>query len=432
MPSTGKARPSVQMSIAERLAAKEKERAKKLEALATVVDAKAELQRKKDEKRRQEEDREAALRAQAESDAAYQLELAREAEIKRKTKDYWKLDHLNERVLLAPHFPGYYGEHLGDRGAWVPHGKGEFRHKHEVILEGTFRKGIIHGDGVLRLENGCIWEGEFKNGKIHGVGFWTNEKGVKREAVARNHVVICYKDELLDGKQVEIDDPTLRMVAPPLTGNKILATIMFHVRGWKYRCRFHEEVRPRERDVVFSSLKTFKILHNLPQIYHLNSFGFEVDATPRYDYWSDVYGQAHKGKGPKLGIAGGRRTAEMRPFQAEPLKPIARTSTKTDYRENVYESGMVGIGAAQEEEEVERRREMKRKQFQALIDKRRADAEAERLKTIEEEQKRLAEEDIAKNKAKAAEAAAAKLKHEQDLKEALERAATEYDAANPE
>ena len=83
-------------------------------------------------------------------------------------------------------------------------------------------------------------------------------------------------------------------------------------------------------------------------------------------------------------------------------------------------------------EEVERRREMKRRQFQALIDKRRADAEAERLKTIEEEQKRLAEEDIAKNKAKAAEAAAAKLKHEQNLKEALERAATEYDVANPE
>ena len=429
--------------MGERLAALEKERLKKLEALSAAAEAKATLARKKDEERRREEDRQAALRLNAESEAAYQLELQKAAEIKRKTKDFWRLDHLNERVLLPPHFPGYFGEHIdAGKGSWMPHGQGHFHYKHETILEGTFRKGLIHGNGKLRLEDGRVWEGEFKAGKIHGIGLVTelarDGEGIaaKREAIARDHVVICHKDEIVDGVQVELQDPTLALglVGQPLSCNKVLASVMFHVKGWKYRCRFHDEVHPRERDVEFSSLRSFKVLHHLPKVYHISRFehGAPVDAEPRYDYWSDVYGPYMKLKGPRLGIAGGRRTAEMRPHQAEALKPIARTHAKTDYKENSFESHMVGIGAAQEEEEIARRKELKKKQFEALIEKRRADAEAERLKAIEEEQARITAEDLAKAKAKAAEAEAQRKRDQEALAAAVAKAAEEYDAAHAE
>jgi len=314
---------------------------------------------------------------------------------------------------------------------------------HEVFLEGTFKFGRIHGQGVLRLEDGRMWEGEFKNGKIHGVGLVVEQvpgpEGshvlTKREAIARNHVVICHKDELVEGVQVELNDPTLALglVGQPMSCNKVYASVMFHVRGWKYRCRFHEEVKPRERDVEFSSLRTFKVLHHLPKVYHISRFGDEgapVDAEPRYDYWSDVYGPYAKLKGPKLGIAGGRRTAEMRPFQAEPLKPVARTHAKTDYKENSFESFMVGIGAAQEEEEVARRKELKKRQFLELIDKRRSDAEAERQKAIEEEQARITEADLAKSKAKALAAEAERKRDQAELASALAKAAEDYDQAS--
>ncbi len=49
------------------------------------------------------------------------------------------------------------------------------------------------------------------------------------------------------------------------------------------------QIRPRERDVVFSSIKDFKVLHHLPNIYHTTEYGVTNDAAPRYDYYKDVY-----------------------------------------------------------------------------------------------------------------------------------------------
>ena len=417
------------MSFADRLKAREQDAKKKLETLAVTAERKADVLREKADAKRRADDLERALRAKASSEAEYHAELFRESEIKRKTKDYWELDQQNERALIAPHFPSYFGEHVGDRDAWVPDGPGHFLFQHRVVLEGTFRQGVIHGTGVLRLEDGRMWEGEFMDGKIHGVGVVTDEAGKQRNAIARDHVVVCYQDELQEGKQVELQDATMRVSAQMGLCGKVYATIMFHVKGWKYRCRFHEEVKPRDRDVIFSSLLMFRVLHHLPQIYVLSRFGIEADTEPRYDYFADVYGA---GKLPKLGIAGGRRTAEMRPLQAIPLKAAARLANKTTYRENVYESHMVGIGAAEEEEEIARKKEMKKQQFTALIEKRRADAEAERLKAIEEEQARITAEDLAKVKAKAAEREEEKLRHAEELKTALRETAQAFDAAESE
>ena len=66
-------------SVQQRLAALEKERQKKLEALHATAEAKADLARAKAEAIRKEEERQALLRANAETEAEYQLELKKAA-----------------------------------------------------------------------------------------------------------------------------------------------------------------------------------------------------------------------------------------------------------------------------------------------------------------------------------------------------------------
>lgn len=81
------------------------------------------------------------------------------------------------------------------------------------------------------------------------------------------------------------------------------------------------------------------------------------------------------------------------------MVPYARNKyNATVNRDNVFESAEVGIGAAKAEEEKQRIKELKKKQFEALIEERRAAAEAEKKATIEAEQKRILEEDTAKQK----------------------------------
>lgn len=103
-------------------------------------------------------------------------------------------------------------------------------------------------------------------------------------------------------------------------------------------------------------MKAFKILHHLPQVYHLSFFGGQADAQPRYDYWSDVY---EGGQRPTLGIAGGRSGANMKALHAPVLDLSRRKQTK--YDENIFEGKEVGIGFADEEEENIRLKDKKNK-----------------------------------------------------------------------
>ena len=260
---------------------------------------------------------------------------------------------------------------------------------------------------------------------VHGVGFVTDKHGVRREALARDNLIMCYKDELVDGKQVEFDDATMRVVAESRTPR---ASIMFHVTGWKYRCHFHDEIRPRERDVVFSSLTRFKVLNHLPQIYHMSRFGVQTDPPVRYNYYNDVYGTS-RGE-PKLGIAGGRRSDAMESFEARALRPHQRLATFTK-SDNIFESQFVGIGAAKEAEEVGQRKEQKKKQFAALIEKRRAEQEAEKKRLVEEEQHRLLEEDTAKQKEAFAKKQEEEANNAKALHQALEAEARSFEEREP-
>lgn len=102
-------------------------------------------------------------------------------------------------------------------------------------------------------------------------------------------------------------------------------------------------------------IKNFKVLHSLPLVYHLTSFGIETDSPIVYDYHDDVYGCM-----TKLRIAGGRRTIEMNQHSAAPLLPPLRRHS--NYKENVFESRAFGVGAAAEEEEEILKKELKKKQ----------------------------------------------------------------------
>ena len=387
--------------MSRKLARQQAERAKKDEERRKDAIAKAEAYRKKEEARLKAEE-EAKFWAKNEA-----LRLKKEAEerekreIERKTKVYYKVGKYDNERITIPLNPTYFGEHIADERntAWIPHGPGEFKIDDVAITKGTYKKGFLHGAGHQLFDDDVKWEGEFKRGFMEGVGLYTGEKGAKpREAVARNGIVMCFKDELQQGVQIEFDDPTLFVIT---ASRRPRASIMHHVRGWKYRVHWHDEIKPRERDVVFSSIKSFRVLHELPRVYHTTPFGQQTDPPKRYNYASDLYGADHVAKfgEPSLGIAEGRRTINMKFHGANPLVPYERNKYHEKVkRDNVFESAEVGIGAAKAEEEKEKLRELKKKQFEALIEERRAAAEAEKKATIEAEQKRILEEDTAKQK----------------------------------
>jgi hypothetical protein len=87
-----------------------------------------------------------------------------------------------------------------------------------------------------------------------------------------------------------------------------------------------------------------------------------------------------------------RRTLTRHIVGTHPLSVKQRYTS--DGMENVFESRAVGIGAAEEEEQARLRAELKRKQWQALIDDRKKQQEEERQKKIKDEQKAMLEESL--------------------------------------
>lgn len=201
-----------------------------------------------------------------------------------------------------------------------------------------------------------------------------------------------------------------------VVGNrKAMATIQYHVKNWRYRVRFHNEVTPRDRDIDFSTITEFRVLHHKPLIYDLSRFGYTMDQPPVYDYYKDTYGITSR---PRLGVAMGRLTPNMKQIGPTPLSPKSRD--KTNYKENMFESRMVGIGAAQAQEEEAERKIQKKAQWAKLIDERRAIEEAERLQKIEEEQDKYMKEEKEKLRAKVEEEKRKEAEFEAELAGSLE------------
>lgn len=159
--------------------------------------------------------------------------------------------------------------------------------------------------------------------------------------------------------------------------------IQSHNYKWNYKCRFQDEVQPRERNVClgmdhlcvcmlalvyithhrifpppqvdFSRLRHFKVLAHLPLVFDLSRFAICTDHPSRYDYYADTF---QSGTRPALGVAGGRLTAEMKPLHA-PLIPL-HSRAVSHHDENVFESREMGIGLSLVEKEQKRFAEKKR------------------------------------------------------------------------
>mmetsp|Transcript_18440 Transcript_18440/g.30715 ORF Transcript_18440/g.30715 Transcript_18440/m.30715 type:complete len:645 (+) Transcript_18440:153-2087(+) len=314
-----------------------------------------------------------------------------EAERIYKTKEYIQLDYLMRPSPEEGH-PMYYGENIATKhGTWIPHGQGSLHFDDQKFYEGKWENGIMHGTACFTQDDGTIWEGTLIKGKIHGVGYLTRN-GKRDEVLAYHNVVHCFRSELYDGKQVEIDDPSLRLGSNTLPR----VTIMSHRKKWSFKCRFHDEVQPRERYVDFSTLKNFTILHHLPLVYDQTRFNIPLEADTRYNYWEDVYGQITR---PKLGHAGGRAGPEQRP-QGVKIKAIEEKPT-SDYSENVFESQEMGIGRSLMEKERLRVEANKIEAWNKSLAEKRELENQERNRLVAEEEARVLAEAQAKQMEKA-------------------------------
>lgn len=219
------------------------------------------------------------------------------ADIEAKTHKYYDINQYGRKKAVEG-APLYFGEtirifpnNLKD-SAWIANGYGEFFYDGSVQREGTFIKGKLFGEGKYNF-NESNYFGEFKNDNMYGNGIIVTEKN-KDIVLMRNNIIICKKTELIEGKQIEIDDPSIDIwcnkasvsdtiqlknnsigvkkynkikeielstseyISKPISQlsllqtngiNKIKATIIKHIYDWRYLIRFHDEIYPKQREV---------------------------------------------------------------------------------------------------------------------------------------------------------------------------------------
>ena len=146
----------------------------------------------------------------------------------------------------------------------------------------------------------------------------------------------------------------------------------------------------------FSTLKYFKVLHHLPLVYDQTRFGIPLEAETRYNYWKDVYNEITR---PKLGHAGGRYGAELRPKGVN-VRP-AEDKPTSEYTENVFESQEMGIGRTIMEKERQMVLAKKLEAWNKSLAAKRELEEQERSRLVAEEEARVMAEAQAKQQEKA-------------------------------
>ena len=400
------------------------------------------------EKLRLEEEKRKQDALDAAERAIKKAEEDRVAEIKRKTKPHFQVNRFL-RKETTDDGTEYYGQWLGAGGhyeskavkmfgdAWIPHGLGEHRTKGRVFMKSYFDKGIPHGIANIHYGNDEVWDVTLKAGDIQGVAkinkpsiraelmqddmevelltydemekkraeeelqksleirhepaptvknqppgakVWIQDgsSNTEHDVIMKNNCIVCRKIDLIQGRQVQIFD---------FGNDGPKVSIMKHVRGWRYLCRFETEVAPRERGVDFSTLKNFKVLLNAPLVYHTGTFGVLNDAPRLYDYWKDTYGKSYKEiKASKIT----KTLTKVSPWTVKPLEFNERSHTKHD--ENVYEAEAAGYTKNLKSEMDAKKSEEDRNRFNELIAKKRAQAEEEKHALIAEEESRAMKE----------------------------------------
>jgi hypothetical protein len=231
-----------------------------------VIAVRAKFAREREERRKILEEAQKAEKLRQEQEDERRKEEAIENEIKSKTKKYFVLNQFNQ-PKSPKGSPTYSGQYTGSHGYWQPHGEGEFRINDEVVYKGTFdKKGFLQGNGAHEFtregEGGqkkwSRWEGGFQNGMMNGLGTLISTSAtvaaadggkqpasatatsstIAREALARDNVIVCFRDELVEGRQVQFEGTG---VAVGLDTERPRATIVKHIRNWRFKVRFHDE-----------------------------------------------------------------------------------------------------------------------------------------------------------------------------------------------
>jgi hypothetical protein len=83
---------------------------------------------------------------------------------------------------------------------------------------------------------------------------------LSREAIAYHGDIVCYKDGLVEGLQIEFCENILNNYKT-IDGIFPRVTLIYHIKDWKYFCRFHDESHPRERIVSILSLLLLCLSH---------------------------------------------------------------------------------------------------------------------------------------------------------------------------
>ena len=329
-------------------------------------------------------------------------------------RTYFEVNRFNRSVPLNENETYYQGYSIGVSNSWRPYGKGEFTLDEKPLLKGSFnKKGLVQGYGeFVFYRDEKPWKtfkGQFMDGNMAGAGVLVDVNANEEEVIAKDNEVICTRADLDVGTQLELNDFSLHVHA-----DSQRCIVLKHVKNWVYRVRFHEDVRPLERDVDLAGLKRFRVLRHLPkvrawpawnrptpppgapnplspppsslplQICHLSQMGMPMAATSSYDYWKDTFGVTD-GR-PRLGHAGGRKTPEMRIKDLPPLKPAERA--RSDRQESFFESSAVNIGAAIDDQASRVKREARKQQWEAMVARRREEQERDRAALIEKERKK--------------------------------------------
>jgi hypothetical protein len=123
---------------------------------------------------------------------------------------------------------------------------------------------------------------------------------------------------------------------------------------------------------------------------------------------------------PLLSAENGKETRRLNGPGLKRLVPKFPTRSKLDRSDNFFESRAVGIGAAKEEDDRALQDELRKRQWAALIEERRAKQNADKQREIEEQQQNFLAQSLAEKRDADASAKMERLQFEKDTQLAIE------------
>lgn len=221
-----------------------------------------------------------------------------------------------------------------------------------------------------------------------------------REAIANDGEIVCYRDQLMEGLQIEFQESLFNNYMN-IDGHMPRVTLLKFIKGWKYLCRFHEETWPRERVIDFCRYNRFRILSHLPHILDIHAINITPDAQRMQDYREQSYinqnllqSSSHQKETLDL-ITDKMREKEERKVIYRNLVPITAGRPADFKRRNIFESRAVGIGQAREEDDDEEKERLKALQWAQVLAERKAKFMDQKQKMYEDEQRKQLESSAA-------------------------------------